>query len=179
MRQRCTLHPTPCTLHPTPYTLHLTPYTLHPKPAPYTLHLTPCTLHPTPYFFFFFTLVTGPRRSLSLNLSHTRVYEPQIRARLGTTAHFRQVVVLNRCLGWRRWWGRGATRRFKKHRRGRYKRWRARFTPCLIHAHHRWNEGDRSRLVFSHARALESVITLKGTPTKNGLTYKLPTPLVR
>jgi len=27
--------------------------------------------------------VTGPRRSLSLELSDTRVYEPQIRARLG------------------------------------------------------------------------------------------------
>ena len=27
---------------------------------------------------FFFTLVTGPRRSLSLELSDTRVYEPQI-----------------------------------------------------------------------------------------------------
>ena len=38
-------------------------------------------------FFFFFTLVTGPRRSSSLKLSDTRVYEPQIRARLGT-AHF-------------------------------------------------------------------------------------------
>ena len=36
-------------------------------------------VHP---FFFFFTLVTGPRRSLSLKLSDTRVYEPQIRARL-------------------------------------------------------------------------------------------------
>ena len=36
-------------------------------------------------FFFFFTLVTGPRRSLSLKLGDTRVYEPQIRARLGTT----------------------------------------------------------------------------------------------
>jgi len=33
-------------------------------------------------FFFFFALVTGPRRSLSLKLSDTRVYEPQIRARL-------------------------------------------------------------------------------------------------
>jgi len=33
-------------------------------------------------FSFFFTLVTGPRRSLSLKLSDTRVYEPQIRARL-------------------------------------------------------------------------------------------------
>jgi len=33
---------------------------------------------------FFFTLVTGPRRSFSLKLSDTRVYEPQIRARLGT-----------------------------------------------------------------------------------------------
>ena len=32
--------------------------------------------------FFFFTLVTGPRRSLSLKMSDTRVYEPQIRARL-------------------------------------------------------------------------------------------------
>ena len=41
-----------------------------------------------PCFFFFFTLVTGPRRSLSIKLSDTRVYEPQIRARLGTTAHF-------------------------------------------------------------------------------------------
>ena len=29
-------------------------------------------------FFFFFTLVTGPRRSLSLKLSDTRIYEPQI-----------------------------------------------------------------------------------------------------
>ena len=35
-------------------------------------------------WFFFFTLVTGPTRSLSLKLSETRGYEPQIRARLGT-----------------------------------------------------------------------------------------------
>ena len=48
----------------------------------------------TCFFFFFFTLVTGPRRSLSLKLSDTRVYGPQIRARLGTTAHFFEVVVL-------------------------------------------------------------------------------------
>jgi len=34
---------------------------------------------------FFFTLVTGLSRSLSLKLSDTRVYEPPIRARLGTT----------------------------------------------------------------------------------------------
>ena len=33
-------------------------------------------------FFFFFTRVTGPRRSLSLKLSDTKVYEPQIRALL-------------------------------------------------------------------------------------------------
>jgi len=32
----------------------------------------------------FCTLVTGPRRSLSIKLSDTRVYEPQIRACLGT-----------------------------------------------------------------------------------------------
>jgi len=43
--------------------------------------------------FFFFTLVAGPRRSLSLKLGDTRVYEPQIRARLGTTANFCEVVV--------------------------------------------------------------------------------------
>ena len=36
-------------------------------------------------FLFFFTLVTGPRRSLSLKLSDTRVYEPQIRVRLVAT----------------------------------------------------------------------------------------------
>jgi len=32
------------------------------------------------FFFFFFTLVTGPRRSLSPKLGDTRVYEPQIRS---------------------------------------------------------------------------------------------------
>jgi len=32
--------------------------------------------------FFFFTLVTGPRRSLGLRLGDTRVYEPQIRGAL-------------------------------------------------------------------------------------------------
>ena len=41
---------------------------------------------PGSLFFFFFTLVTGPRKSLSLKLSDARVYEPQIRARLGTAA---------------------------------------------------------------------------------------------
>jgi len=46
------------------------------------------------FFFFFFTLVTGPRRSLSRKLSDTSVYELQIRARLGTAAHFCEVVVL-------------------------------------------------------------------------------------
>jgi len=46
------------------------------------------------FFFFCFTLVTGPRRSLGLKLSGARVYEPQIRARLGTTAHFCEVIVL-------------------------------------------------------------------------------------
>jgi len=44
--------------------------------------------------FFFFTLVTDHRRSLSLKLSDTRVYEPQIRARLGITTHFYEVIVL-------------------------------------------------------------------------------------
>jgi len=65
------------------------------------------------FFFFFFTLVTGPRRSLSRKLSVTRVYEPQIRARLGTTAHFcrvrptlpgrtHQPGAQRRARGWRR-----------------------------------------------------------------------------
>ena len=46
------------------------------------------TLRPEPryLFFFFFTLFTGPRRCLNLKLSDIRVYEPQIQARLGTTA---------------------------------------------------------------------------------------------
>jgi len=39
------------------------------------------------------TLVTGPRRSLVLKLSDTRVYEPQIRARLGTRMEAKEVVV--------------------------------------------------------------------------------------
>ena len=42
--------------------------------------------------FFFSTLVTGPKRSLRLKLSDTRVYEPEVRARLGTTAHVCTVV---------------------------------------------------------------------------------------
>ena len=46
------------------------------------------------FFFFFVTLVTGPRRSLSLKLSDTRVYEPQIRALLGTDSHLCEAVVL-------------------------------------------------------------------------------------
>ena len=41
-----------------------------------TLVATRCSLS------LFFTLVTGPRRSLGLQLSDARVYEPQIRARL-------------------------------------------------------------------------------------------------
>ena len=49
---------------------------------------------PTILLFFFFTLVTGPRRSLNLKLSDARVYEPQIRALLVTTTHFCEVVVL-------------------------------------------------------------------------------------
>ena len=44
--------------------------------------------------YFFITLMTGPRKSFSLKL---RVYEPQIRARLGTTAHFCKVVVRITC----------------------------------------------------------------------------------
>ena len=46
-------------------------------------------------FFSFFTLVAGPRRSLSLKSSDTRVFEPQTRALLVTTANVCGVVVLN------------------------------------------------------------------------------------
>ena len=53
------------------------------------------------FFFFFFTLVTGPRRSLSLKLSDTRVCASQIRARLGTTAHFWQELGAADALGGR------------------------------------------------------------------------------
>ena len=45
--------------------------------------------------FFSFTLVTDPRRSLSLQLSDMGVYEPQIRAPLVTTTYLCKVVVLN------------------------------------------------------------------------------------
>ena len=41
-------------------------------------------------FFFFFSLVTDPKRSLRLKLSDARVYELQIR---GTRTHFREVIV--------------------------------------------------------------------------------------
>ena len=54
------------------------------------------------FFFFFFTLVTGHCRSLSLKLSDIRVYEPQIRARLGTTGRFpsRRLFAEGWCMGW-------------------------------------------------------------------------------
>ena len=51
------------------------------------------------FCFFFFTPVTGPTRSWSLKLSDTRVYEPQIRARLGSTAHFCRVADLDEVEG--------------------------------------------------------------------------------
>jgi len=43
-------------------------------------------------------LATGPRRSLRLKLSDTRVYEPYTRARLGNTAHSCKLVVLRETL---------------------------------------------------------------------------------
>ena len=44
---------------------------------------------------FFLPLVTGPRRSLSVELSDTIVYGPQTRARLVTTKYFCEVLALN------------------------------------------------------------------------------------
>ena len=52
------------------------------EPASELLHAsTGGALQSGPLPCFFFTLVSGPRRSLRLDLSDTRVYEPQIRAR--------------------------------------------------------------------------------------------------
>ena len=45
-----------------------------------------------PCFLFSFTLVTGPRTSLSIKLSDIRVYEPQVRARLVTKTRFCEVL---------------------------------------------------------------------------------------
>jgi len=64
------------------------------SPATHTSFLRTAHLHISRvisriFFVFFFNLVTGPSRSLSLKLSDARVYEPQIRDHLGTTAHFR------------------------------------------------------------------------------------------
>ena len=44
--------------------------------------------------YLLFTLVAGPERSLRLKLSDARVDDPQIRTRLGTTAHLCKVVGL-------------------------------------------------------------------------------------
>ena len=75
-------HPTPYTQHPTPYTQHPTSCSLHPTtraldPRLYTIHLTKRTIVEE-VFFFFYTLVTGPRRFLSLKLSNIRVCEPSL-----------------------------------------------------------------------------------------------------
>ena len=46
------------------------------------------------FLFLIITLDPGPRRHLSIELSDTKVYGPEIRARLGTAAHFCKVVGL-------------------------------------------------------------------------------------
>jgi len=100
----------PYTLHLTPHTLYMrpSPYTTHPTPYASNLQTKPETLNQAEqmweeilngsrrvrqalerkigFFFFFFTLGTGPRRSLSLKLGDTRVYESQTRKpKAGTT----------------------------------------------------------------------------------------------
>jgi len=50
-----------------------------------------CALPPSAFFCI---LVTGPRRFLSLELIDTRVYEPQIRARVGTTRQCQMLYLL-------------------------------------------------------------------------------------
>jgi len=104
MSLKYTPHPTLYTLHTKPYALNPNPFTLNPQPQPLlTQTLKAETWNPKPepetqplrpstLFSFFVSLVTGPRRSLSLKLSDTRVYAPQVRAHLGTTAHLCKVV---------------------------------------------------------------------------------------
>ena len=58
------------------------------------------TLRVRRLLFFFFTLVIGPRKTVSLMMSDARVYTPQIRARLVTATHFCKVVV---CAGTPAW----------------------------------------------------------------------------
>jgi len=100
------------------------------------------------------TLVTGPRMSLSLKLSDTRVYEPQIRARLGTAAHFCETVVLKlvqpRMV---MWGGRGCagphtwrmphalvwpSLRVSVMQKSRQLEWAGRTPPANIHLHDSW-----------------------------------------
>jgi len=88
----------PCTMHPTHHNIHSTPYTLHPTPYTLTLHPTPYTLHLTPYTCrrVGACAASRPRAASSssalllssLELSDTQVYEPEIRALLGTASHF-------------------------------------------------------------------------------------------
>ena len=59
-----------------------------------TLFGVPSLLQALSILLLLFALSTSPRRSLSLKLRKTRVYEPQIRARLVTTAHFCEALIL-------------------------------------------------------------------------------------
>ena len=56
-----------------------------------------------PTGLFLFTLVAGPGRSMSLKLGDTRVYELQIRARLGTAAQVAVRKLRAVPLKWMRW----------------------------------------------------------------------------
>ena len=81
----------------TPNTVELVPtlgaLSPRPGPGPHTiLRERGHALSVAGFFLFFFTLVAGPRRSLGLQLRDANVYEPQIRARLGTTSVIRRTV---------------------------------------------------------------------------------------
>ena len=102
--ERVAPHPAPCTLHPAPCTLH---------PAPCTLHPAPCTLHPAPWPLYLlggdigWELLACVARRLRASAPDTKtsllflsfllsriewsdrtIYEPYIRALLGTAPHF-------------------------------------------------------------------------------------------
>ena len=66
----------------------------NPKEAEVECHGSAAGTQRVAMYPFFFTLVTGPVRSLSLKLSDTRVYEPHTRARLGTETHLPCAMVV-------------------------------------------------------------------------------------
>jgi len=73
--------------------------------------------------FFFFTLVTGPSRSLSLKLSDTRVYGPQTRGRLSEVDPLRLSAARPSWPPWRQPRGKWMVSLVNSHTNATSKRW--------------------------------------------------------